>query len=721
MNYWLATTEFPPFHGGGISTYCWHTAKMLAENGHQVKVFINDYSVKSVSRASTLDNIETIRFNPKQDPKGTALGPEARLSLEFSYIIEQEMKRSGVPDILETQDYGAIGYYTLLKKHLLYPNFKELKILVTLHAPSFLYFEYNQVPFYSFPKYWTCEMEKASIRMADQIISPSNYLLQELKTRMNLSDKKTIRVFNPFKNKNTEVNNIEDVIKNDLVFFGKLTPQKGALEMLSYLKKMWDNGFDKTITIIGGEHYFYPFKEDMSIHIKKKYAHYIQKGLIKFEGNLPPDKLNKRLLRAHVVITPSIVDNLPYAVLEAMSMGKIILASSNSGHTEIITDNESGFIFNHEQKNSFQEKLQDILSKTNEELNEISKKAIETVHCLTNYSTVYEQKKSIIDQLLADNEKNNRFDFIEVINTKEQPLILQKEQPNLLSIVIPFYNLGDYIGDTIESLNKINYPHKEIIIIDDGSTEELSIKKLEEIKREHPLIKVLHKKNEGLSIARNFGAENSSGEFLAFLDADDTIEPEFYTRAIEVLKHYENVSFAGCWAQYFGESTDIWPTFNPEPPYLLTHNMINSSALIYKRSAFLQFGENDPKLIYGMEDYESVISMVKNGARGVSFPELWWNYRIRKNSMAQSFTKYKELYLYRLISEKHHDFYGQYGQQISNILNHNGPGIYFNNPTWGLISKRKQRLLSNKFVLTIKKNKVLRKFAKTIYHKIYKD
>jgi hypothetical protein len=121
-----------------------------------------------------------------------------------------------------------------------------------------------------------------------------------------------------------------------------------------------------------------------------------------------------------------------------------------------------------------------------------------------------------------------------------------------------------------------------------------------------------------------------------------------------------------------------------------------------------------------MEDYDSVINMTKNGARGVAFPELWWQYRIRNDSMAQSFTKNKELYLYRLISKKHKEFFKEYGEELVNLLNHNGSGIYFNNPTWP-IEDDKTRLISiknQKIVTLIKKNKALRFFAKKIYNKL---
>ena len=63
------------------------------------------------------------------------------------------------------------------------------------------------------------------------------------------------------------------------------------------------------------------------------------------------------------------------------------------------------------------------------------------------------------------------------------------------------------------------------------------------------------------------------------------------------------------------------------------------------------------------------------------FPELWWQYRIRKGSMAQSFNREKVLYLYHLINKKHSSFVKEYSSEVINLLNYNGAGIHFNNPS----------------------------------------
>ena len=90
-----------------------------------------------------------------------------------------------------------------------------------------------------------------------------------------------------------------------------------------------------------------------------------------------------------------------------------------------------------------------------------------------------------------------------------------------LSIVIPVYNVERYLQRCITSILKQDYHDYEIILIDDGSTDS-SGRLCDEIREEYPLIiHVIHKKNGGLSSARNAGLTIASGHYIMFLDSDD--------------------------------------------------------------------------------------------------------------------------------------------------------------------------------------------------------
>ena len=93
----------------------------------------------------------------------------------------------------------------------------------------------------------------------------------------------------------------------------------------------------------------------------------------------------------------------------------------------------------------------------------------------------------------------------------------------LISIIIPVYNVEDYLHYAIESLEKQTYKNFEIILVNDGSTDD-SGKLCDEYSEKYSNVRVFHKENGGLSDARNFGVQQAKGEFLTFLDPDDYLE-----------------------------------------------------------------------------------------------------------------------------------------------------------------------------------------------------
>lgn len=98
-------------------------------------------------------------------------------------------------------------------------------------------------------------------------------------------------------------------------------------------------------------------------------------------------------------------------------------------------------------------------------------------------------------------------------------------EEKLVSIIIPIYNSEKYLIPCLKSVSNQTYKNLEIILIDDGSTDN-SYKICQEYSFKDKRIKLVHKQNEGVSLARNCGLELSSGEYIIFVDSDDYIEPE---------------------------------------------------------------------------------------------------------------------------------------------------------------------------------------------------
>lgn len=115
----------------------------------------------------------------------------------------------------------------------------------------------------------------------------------------------------------------------------------------------------------------------------------------------------------------------------------------------------------------------------------------------------------------------------------------------LISVIVPIYNVEQYVRKCVESICAQTYGFLEIILVDDGSTDS-SGRICDELAKTDKRIKVIHKKNGGLSDARNAGIHTAVGEYLAFVDGDDLIHPQSYEILMKnALKYNAMISEGG--------------------------------------------------------------------------------------------------------------------------------------------------------------------------------
>lgn len=110
-----------------------------------------------------------------------------------------------------------------------------------------------------------------------------------------------------------------------------------------------------------------------------------------------------------------------------------------------------------------------------------------------------------------------------------------RRRPGYVSVVLPVYGVEAFVGECLESLLKQGYRRLDIVVVDDGSLDG-SVDVVREFMRRDPRIRLVQQENRGLSGARNAGVKHARGEYLAFLDSDDTIEPHAYATAVASLR-----------------------------------------------------------------------------------------------------------------------------------------------------------------------------------------
>ena len=185
------------------------------------------------------------------------------------------------------------------------------------------------------------------------------------------------------------------------------------------------------------------------------------------------------------------------------------------------------------------------------------------------------------------------------------------------SIVIPVYNVAEYLRSCVDSVLANDCTDCEIILVDDGATDGICPALCDEIAAEHPdLIRVIHQENRGLGGARNTGLEAAVGDYLLFVDSDDTIEADTLSKLSAAIDKNgaEIVAFNLCSddgaggltpmkANYFLSDRPF--TLEQRPEFLLS--LPSAWSRVWKRELFLRTGVRYPSRVW----YEDIRTSTK--------------------------------------------------------------------------------------------------------------
>lgn len=134
----------------------------------------------------------------------------------------------------------------------------------------------------------------------------------------------------------------------------------------------------------------------------------------------------------------------------------------------------------------------------------------------------------------------------------------------LVSIVVPIYDVEAYLDECVQSLLHQTYQNLEIILVDDGSPDRCP-EMCEQYAKEDSRVKVIHKKNGGLSDARNVGMDLASGEYLMFVDSDDWIHLETVEKLFKAAKKYDaQVSVSCIYQENGGQNGEVYTGYGIE-------------------------------------------------------------------------------------------------------------------------------------------------------------
>ena len=200
----------------------------------------------------------------------------------------------------------------------------------------------------------------------------------------------------------------------------------------------------------------------------------------------------------------------------------------------------------------------------------------------------------------------------------------------LVSVVMPAYNMADYIAQSIESVLESDYPRLELIVVDDGS-KDATLQIARQYEAKDSRVVALTKSNGGQGRARNFGVEHSQGKYLLLVDSDDLIGKSYISQAVEIMEHNGNVKVVTCRGEFFDGRTGSWDLPDFSLNKLARRNLFTISSMM-RRDDFIRVGGFDKSMPNYCEDWALWIAILKDGGEVVKLPTVEFFYRVRRGS-----------------------------------------------------------------------------------------
>lgn len=255
-------------------------------------------------------------------------------------------------------------------------------------------------------------------------------------------------------------------------------------------------------------------------------------------------------------------------------------------------------------------------------------------------------------------------------NMKE---VFSMEKP-LISIILPIYNVQDYLPKCMASLFEQTYTNLEIIMVDDGSEIECS-KLCDEFKKMDKRVVVYHKQNGGLSDARNYGIERANGEYITCIDPDDYVDKDYIEYLYNVLDKYKSkmsicqhrVKYDNGSVRDYGSNGDEKLETSICLERMLYHDVIDTSAWakLYHRTLFNNVKYPKGKLFEDIGTTYALMMQCDSIAVGY---ESKYNYIFHENSIVNSEFKENKLDLLEMTDKMGQHVVAKYPQLKDAVL-----------------------------------------------------
>lgn len=681
MRVCLVSTEVAPFRGAGIGAYVTAAARAWAEGGHEAHLLTPPHAEINARAAVELPGV---RVHQITDPGlSDAFDTDEPRFLQHSLAVSQQLNALHARhrfEYIEFADYGAEGYFSFSARRTL--GALEGAVLgLRLHTPTRDCRALNQEAWLDESIATLEHCEEACLAWADSIISPSQGLIDRLLGRLGDRAPKSLRrasvVPYPFR----VAPDAPHVSKADapdgpqpqeILYFGRLERRKGVDLLIDAVQCLLRDGHDVRLTLVGGDTRTGPGARSMRAALKRRID---RTWLERFHFEEPKTRSELRPLIqcATLCCFPSRWENFPNVCLESMALGACVVGSNAGGMAEIIEDGDSGLLFDAGDVGSLRDALARGLADAPLR-RRLRERAPHRIRALCDPARVTREMVAVISasagrqadaaratrELPAQASPNGRE------GRPEGARSLVPSSAPRVSIIVPFFNIAEFLPATIASIRAQTSRDYEIIVVDDGSTGRQARALVDDIEhRRAPWqdVRLVRKANGGLASARNAGIAIARGEWILPLDADDLLHPRYLERVLDAARRDPSLGMVTTLVSYFHRDA---PGGGPDcvsggrvylgfvRDLLVAANCASCSTALIRRDVLDAVGGYDESLP-AFEDWDLYCSLAQRGVRAAVVPEFLFYYRYRVDSLVRTEGARRRDQLRAYILAKHPD------------------------------------------------------------------
>jgi len=566
MKHLIICREYPPAPSGGIGTYAFHIARLLAEAGETVHVIGQmweraDARVEEechgrliIHRVPYEDWASLLPHQPhprlgSEEEKGLFKSsfPPQCFSWQASLIAEKLVEQEGI-DIIEAQDFEAPLYYFQLRRALGKGPKRRPPCFVHLHSPTEFIARHNDWDL-SLPAVLTAKrLEDYSIAAADALLCPSRYLARQAEAHYGLASGSIAVVPLPIGSNDT-LERSEDTWKEGTICYaGRLERRKGVIE--------WIEAAVEVAAAYPAARFEFVGKNVLGTNrmsAEDVVEHLVPRDLrsrFLFRGEQPRSSLSKYLSHARMAVVPSRWENFPNTCVEAMCSGLPVLATRQGGMAEMIEDGRTGWLVDEANSDALRQALTRALDTPPARVAEMGRHASVDIRRMCDNSRIVESHLDFRNGFVKQGVGRSLQlppNLLRFAGGAPERRRAQKGHYSGLGLVIVCRDRGRFADECLSSIERQTRKPAAVAIVHDELAEGHVI--ISQARRLGWL--TVRQGNLQAATAKNAGIEAiasvASPLGYVFLDESDRLRPGFISECESTLEHCEEVGIVSCW------------------------------------------------------------------------------------------------------------------------------------------------------------------------------